>query len=287
LSSGEHLRADVVVGADGASSRVADVAGLVDSTRVLWGFALRAYLDDPVPVPHIVLWEPANWRGFPGYGWLFPGVDGRANEGLGLGVLDDRRAGARATQNFGAFLEHLGQLGVLEHHVPPSAVPNRLGGWLKMGMVGTTPARGRVLLVGDAAGLVNPLQGEGIAQGMQSGRAAAEAVLAGPAAAATRYRAFLASAFAPYQSAAAPAHAALLPRPRATAAVGRLLTAPVWDEWSPAAGRSSGTIWSRGDAPPCSHARLHGGPSRSGGDEPDHHGSMVHRRADQLIPIHW
>ena len=146
--------------------------------------------------------------------------------GLGLGVLADRRAGTRATQDFGAFLEHLWQLGVLEHHVAPSAVPKRLGGWLKMGMVGTTPARGRVLLVGDAAGLVNPLQGEGIAQGMQSGRAAAEAVLAGPAVAAARYRAYLASAFAPYQSAAAPAHAALLPRPRATAAVGRLLTAP-------------------------------------------------------------
>ena len=80
--------------------------------------------------------------------------------------------------------------------------------------------------MGDAAGLVNPLQGEGISQAMRSGRAAAEAVLTGPEAAATRYRAYLASAFAPYQSAAAPAHAALLPRPRATAAIGRLLTAP-------------------------------------------------------------
>ena len=45
-----------------------------------------------------------------------------------------------------------------------------------MGMVGTVPAAGRVLLVGDAAGLVNPLQGEGIAQAMTSGRAAAEAI---------------------------------------------------------------------------------------------------------------
>ena len=74
---------------------------------------------------------------------------------------------------------------------------HRLGGWLKMGMVGTTPARGRVLLVGDAAGLVNPLQGEGISQAMRSGRAAAEAVLAGPDAAAARYRAYLASAVRP------------------------------------------------------------------------------------------
>ena len=83
-----------------------------------------------------------------------------------------------------------------------------------------------MLLVGDAAGLVNPLQGEGIAQAMLSGQAAAEAVLAGPGTAADRYRAYLSSRFAPYQSMTAAAHAALLPRPRAVSAVGRLLTAP-------------------------------------------------------------
>ena len=57
----------------------------------------------------------------------------------------------------------------------------QLGGWLKMGVVGTRPAEGRVLLVGDAAGLVNPLQGEGIAQALASGQAAARAVLDRPA----------------------------------------------------------------------------------------------------------
>src|SRR5437867_10372001 len=47
LSSGTRLLADVVIGADGATSRVADAAGLTDPTRVLWGFALRAYVDAP------------------------------------------------------------------------------------------------------------------------------------------------------------------------------------------------------------------------------------------------
>jgi flavin-dependent dehydrogenase len=95
-----------------------------------------------------------------------------------------------------------------------------------MGMVGTTPAAGRVLLVGDAAGLVNPFQGEGIAQAMGSGRAAAEAILAGPDQAAPRYRAALAASHLPFHRVAAAAQAAMLSRPAAIAAVGRLLTLP-------------------------------------------------------------
>ena len=95
-----------------------------------------------------------------------------------------------------------------------------------MGMVGTTPASGRVLLVGDAAGLVNPLQGEGIAPAMGSARAAAEAVLADPGSAARRYRSFLASTYAPYQSVTAPVHAAMVRRPGAVSRLGRALTAP-------------------------------------------------------------
>lgn len=223
VDGGPRLRADAVVGADGATSRVAAAAGLVDPRRVLWGFAVRAYLDAPVALPTIALWDPEPWRGFPGYGWLFPGPGGCANAGLGLGVGADRAAGARAARDLDAFLAHLRRLGLLGEGPAPGA---RLGGWLKMGMVGTVPARGRVLLVGDAAGLVNPLQGEGIAQALASGRAAAEALLAGPAAAADRYRGHLRRTFAPYQSSTAPVHAAMLARPRAVSAVGRALTAP-------------------------------------------------------------
>src|SRR5438046_432745 len=72
LSSTTSVRADVIIGADGATSRVADVAGLVDPGRVLWAFAVRTYLDEPVEVPHIMLWTPTCGAGFPGYGWVFP-----------------------------------------------------------------------------------------------------------------------------------------------------------------------------------------------------------------------
>jgi geranylgeranyl reductase family protein len=220
-----RVRGAFVIGADGATSRVAEVAGMVDPHRVLWGFAVRSYLAAVVDVPYIVLWDERHRRGFPGYGWLFPGPDGLANVGLGLGMLADRKSAVRAVRALPAFLEHLCDLGLLAGAGAPTA---RLGGWLKMGLVGTAPAAGGVLLVGDAAGLVNPLQGEGIAQAMGSGKAAAEAILAGggPATAAQSYRAYLAAAHLPYQGIAAATQTALLPRPAAISAVGRALSLP-------------------------------------------------------------
>jgi menaquinone-9 beta-reductase len=83
-----------------------------------------------------------------------------------------------------------------------------------------------VLLVGDAAGLINPLQGEGIAPGMVSARLAAEAVLAHPAGPGPVYAETLAAAFGGYMPGAAALQDALLRRPRAASAGIRLLTAP-------------------------------------------------------------
>jgi flavin-dependent dehydrogenase len=223
LSTGEELRADFVIGADGATSHVASVAGLVDTNKVLWGFALRTYMSQAVDLPSIVLWEPTPWHAFPGYGWVFPGADGGANVGLGLGTRSDRKAGAKALRALPEFFQHLRGLGLLVDS-PASTPSRRLGGWLKMGIIGTTPATGRVLLAGDAAGLVNPLQGEGISQAMGSGRSAAEAVLGAPGHVAEHYRATLAAEHLPYHRITAATQAALVGRPRAVAAVARLLT---------------------------------------------------------------
>jgi menaquinone-9 beta-reductase len=242
LSSGEELRADFVIGADGATSGVAAAAGLVDPRQVLWGFAVRGYMPQPVELASIVMWEPTPWRAFPGYGWVFPDAEGGANVGLGIATRADRQAGAAAVRALPAFVDHLGAVGLVGD-APPQLPTRRLGGWLKMGLVGTTPAAGRVLLVGDAAGLINPLQGEGIAQAMASGRQAAQAILAGSGSGsgsgsgggprpgrglgqvAETYCAAIAAEHFPYQRIAAAAQAALVGRPRLVATLVRVLTA--------------------------------------------------------------
>jgi geranylgeranyl reductase family protein len=214
-----RLTADTVIGADGALSRVGAAAGLVNEEKVLWAFAVRAYLEEGPRLPRIHFWEPSPNSGYPGYGWVFPGEGGGANVGLGVGARGDRRPGARASRDLAPFLAAAG--------VDPSKVGRTLGGWIKMGMVGTVPARDRTLLVGDAAGLVNPLQGEGIAQALGSGRAAADAVLAaGAGGAAEIYTRELARMYAPYAATTAPVTAWMIDRPRVEARLSRLLTAP-------------------------------------------------------------
>lgn len=223
FDDGRRLVADVVVGADGATSGVAAAAGLADPDAVLWGFAQRSYVAQDVERPIIALWDEAPGRGFPGYGWLFPGEAGVANVGLGLGLRADRSGASRAVARFDNFCDHLRRLGLLSAPVEG----RRLGGWLKMGMVGTVAARGRIFLVGDAAGLVNPMQGEGIAPAMTSAAAAAEAILAGPGSAAARYRQHLAAGPGRYALVAAPVHAsAITGSPRRVALLGRALTLP-------------------------------------------------------------
>jgi len=224
LSTGRTIDADLVVGADGAMSRVAASAGLVRAPEVLWGMAVRAYVDAAVEHPLIVFWSPQPGRTLPGYGWLFPGPDGRANVGLGMGV-GARRARARAVAGLlPAFARALRRAGYLGD--APIDEGSRRGGWIKLGMTGTLPASGNVLLCGDAAGLVNPLQGEGMAEAMASGRAAAAAILAGPAGAAVSYRRTLVERYARFQSAAAALHAAALARPGAIGRAGAALDVP-------------------------------------------------------------
>jgi menaquinone-9 beta-reductase len=222
-SDGQRLAGDVIIGADGALSPVARLAGMLDSAAALWGFAVRAYVPGEVPLPLLVLLESRPWRIYPGYGWLFPGRDGQANVGIGVGMGGDRHS-APLRGDLAGFCALLRVRGDLRQGVDHGPV---IGGWLRMGGTGAPPAAGNVLLVGDAAGLINPLQGEGIAPGMISARLAAEAVLADPCRAGAAYTQALAGAFGRYLPGASALQRTLLRRPRLASASMRLVTAPV------------------------------------------------------------
>jgi geranylgeranyl reductase family protein len=219
---GRRFTGEVFIAADGALSPVARLAGMLDPSAALWGFAIRGYLPAHVPLPLLVLLDAARWRIFPGYGWLFPGAAGAANVGIGVG-LGNHRQQAQLRGELARFCSLLRAAGDLGPEVQPGPV---IGGWLRMGGTGTPPAAGNVLLVGDAAGLVNPLQGEGIGPAMVSARLAALAVLTDPAQAGRLYAEAIGDTFGGYLPGAAALQATMLRRPRAASAGVRLLTAP-------------------------------------------------------------
>ena len=190
-SDGQRLAADAFIGADGALSPVARLAGMLDTGTALWGFAIRAYIPAEVPLPLLVLLDQAPWRIYPGYGWLFPGADGQANVGIGVG-LGTRRRQARLRDDLTRFATLLRTSGDL---APDAQIGPVTGGWLRMGGTGTPPAAGNVLLAGP-------------------GRAAAD------------YTEAVTAAFGSYLPGAAALQATLLHRPRVASAAVRLLTAP-------------------------------------------------------------
>lgn len=233
-SDGSRVRGRVVVGADGALSPIAHLMGLIDADAALWGFAIRGYLRAEVPLPLLALLDAQPGRIFPGYGWLFPSGDGEANIGIGLALQRRHRPDAHLRDALTRLCARLRASGDLAPGAEPRGIT---GGWLRMGGVGSRPAAHNVLLVGDAAGLVNPLQGEGIAQAMMSGHLAAAAIVADPAHAAEVYAAELDATFEPFMRGAAALHTRMLRRARLTSTTARVLT-------SPGVRRAVGGAWS-------------------------------------------
>jgi flavin-dependent dehydrogenase len=101
-----------------------------------------------------------------GYGWVFPKGD-HANLGVGGWMAEGPRLRA-----------HLDRLARV-HGVDPSALEGVRGHRLPMRELGAAAARGRILLVGDAAGLVDPLSGDGMYEAFVSAKLAASAILEG------------------------------------------------------------------------------------------------------------
>jgi menaquinone-9 beta-reductase len=168
------VRARFVVAADGAASRFAKPAGVrLDTSRPLGIAARRYYRTDYHPGPWFESWLDL-WEGdmlLPGYGWLFPVAGGRVNLGAGLLNTFKNFKEVSAQRLFDAFVSMMPP----EWDIGESSAEGKLlSGPLPMSMNRTPQAVPGMLLIGDAAGVVNPFNGEGIAYAMESGEMAAE-----------------------------------------------------------------------------------------------------------------
>jgi flavin-dependent dehydrogenase len=163
--------ARVVVAADGANSTLRRLLGFDANPPGALAIAVRGYADALPPeeagAPPEQLIEMVD-DGWPAYAWSFPIGDGRAN--IGYGKLKSRLSGHGKQELHGTLAELLPDTlaydGTLRaHHLPMST-------WRPK------QPDGRVLLVGDAASLINPLTGEGIFYALLSGALAGEAAFA-------------------------------------------------------------------------------------------------------------
>ncbi|MER5338678.1 geranylgeranyl reductase family protein [Micromonospora sp. NPDC002717] len=165
LADGETVRARAVVGADGSSGVTARHVG-VRHRQVDLGLELEL----PVPPREQDRWRGRvllDWGPLPGsYAWVFPKGDR-----LTVGVIAARGEGERTRAYLRAFVDRLGLSGVEPAHD---------SGHLTRCRAEDSPLRrGRVLVAGDAAGLLEPWSREGISYALRSGELAGAAVAAG------------------------------------------------------------------------------------------------------------
>ena len=138
------------------------------------GMALRGYYtsdrhDEPWIDSHLDIRDPSG-KVVPGYGWIFPLGDGRVNVGVGLLSTGGAWKGVNTTKLQEYFVQQTSEAWGLNEET--SCGP-ATGGRLPMGLALGPHFGSNTLTIGDAAGTVNPFNGEGIAYGYETGRLAA------------------------------------------------------------------------------------------------------------------
>jgi flavin-dependent dehydrogenase len=160
----DRIGARVVIGADGCNGVSAKALGL--ATGVTYGVAYEGNV--PWGAIDADRWRGRMWLEFDtvpgGYAWVFPKGE-HANLGVG--------GWGREAPNL---REHLARL-CAEAGVAPDAILNVRGYRLPLRRPGARVAQGPALVIGDAAGLVDPMSGDGMYEAFLSSRLAAGAVL--------------------------------------------------------------------------------------------------------------
>lgn len=160
--------APVLIGADGANSTVRRATGQPPNRGRHLAVAVRGYAPAPDGFDELyVRWDPVPGDGL-GYAWAFPTVHATVNVGYGTAAPNTSKVRLRNRA-----IELLPGFAIESTRMTGHLLP------LSTGM--PRPAVGRVLLVGDAASVVNPLTGEGIFYALASGALAGRAAVAADA----------------------------------------------------------------------------------------------------------
>ncbi|WP_442891647.1 geranylgeranyl reductase family protein [Dietzia sp.] len=163
------IEARVVIGADGARSSIGRALGRRWHRDLPYAVAARSYIDSD---KHAEPWigsdlelRDADGRVQPGYGWVFPLGDGTVNLGVGALATDARPAAVNVRELLAAYVP------VVREHWGLRGEPRDMASaFLPMGGAVSGIAGPNWALTGDAAALINPLNGEGIDYGLEAGR---------------------------------------------------------------------------------------------------------------------
>jgi geranylgeranyl reductase family protein len=155
-----ELDARIVIGADGCNGASAKQLGLAE--QVEHGVALEANYPYDARYAGAMVLEIAVIRG--GYGWIFAKGDH-----INVGVGGNGEEGPKLRAELQRMCEAYG--------IDPAAAQDTRGYRLPMRLTATRLARGTTAVIGDAAGLVDPLSGDGMYEAFLSAQLVAEAAL--------------------------------------------------------------------------------------------------------------